>query len=468
MSEVQGIDVSHHQGLIDWKKVAESGKKFAIMKCQYESLPHRLDEQFEANYEGCGKYGIKRGVYIYVARASMADIEGDADSLLQHLKGRALEYGIWLDLEDGSLATAGKAYIRELVYRYAKVFKAAGYFVGIYTNKTWYNNLIHDDIKKDFDIWFARYPKNDNGEYNANSSLKPSKDIAVAWQYSSKGKVPGIKGNVDLDVDFDGVIDLVMSTSKEVPKKTIIGSARISEKGTVNGVAGDQKQASEDDYAGEVSLQEFYVHSKGWYILRYMDETIAKKIADAMVRACNNKNIGYSQPNRLQVVKAGTDTKVPADADCSSLVRRCIIEATGEDPGNFTTFDEANMLRATGHFVQISYMSKSDLRVGDILVTKTKGHTAIVTSIEAQQVPSGNPFREPASTVKEGMTGNVIKWVQYQLNLCGYDLKVDGIFGYRTKAAVKGFQMHHKDRNGNALEVDGIVGPLTKGALEVI
>jgi hypothetical protein len=259
-----------------------------------------------------------------------------------------------------------------------------------------------------------------------------------------------------------------MSTPKETPKKTIIGSARISEKGTVNGVAGDQKQASEDDYAGEVSLQEFYVHSKGWYILRYMDETIAKKIADAMCRACNNKNIGYSQSNRLQVVKAGTDTKVPADCDCSSLVRRCIIEATGKDPGNFTTFDEANVLRATGHFVQISYMSKSDLRVGDILVTKSKGHTAIVTSIEAQQVPSGNPFREPASTLKEGMTGNVIKWVQYQLNLCGYDLKVDGIFGYRTKAAVKGFQMHHKDRNGNALEVDGIVGPLTRGALEVI
>ena len=207
--EVFGIDVSHHQGRIDWKKVAESSVKFAIMKCQYEAASHRIDEQFEANYEGCVANGIAKGVYIYIARASMADVEGDAKALLSKLNGRPLEYGIWLDMEDGSLASAGKAYIRDLAYRYAKVLKAAGYFVGIYVNKDWYNRLIHDDLKRDFDIWMARYPKNDVGAYDPNSSLKPDASIAVAWQYSSKGKVPGITGNVDLNVDFDGVINLM-------------------------------------------------------------------------------------------------------------------------------------------------------------------------------------------------------------------------------------------------------------------
>ena len=50
MSEILGIDVSHHQGKIDWAKVAKSGKKFAIMKCQYEAQSHRIDECFEYNY----------------------------------------------------------------------------------------------------------------------------------------------------------------------------------------------------------------------------------------------------------------------------------------------------------------------------------------------------------------------------------------------------------------------------------
>ena len=103
MSEVFGIDVSHYQGKIEWKKVADSGKKFCVMKCQYEAQSHRLDETFEDNYRGCGIYGLSRGVYIYIARCSIADPVRDANALLQHLCDRPLEYGIWLDFEDESL-----------------------------------------------------------------------------------------------------------------------------------------------------------------------------------------------------------------------------------------------------------------------------------------------------------------------------------------------------------------------------
>lgn len=209
MSEVFGIDVSHHQGKINWKEVAESGKKFAILKCQYEAQSHRIDEYFEDNYSGCHDNNISCGVYIYIARASMADPKADANALLEKLHGRPLDYGIWLDLEDDSLKAKGKAYIRELAYTYSDIFMAAGYFVGIYCNHYWYVNLIHDDLKQDFDFWIARYPKNDNGIYNSGSGLKPSPTYCVAWQYSSKGTVPGINGNVDLDVDYDGIIQLI-------------------------------------------------------------------------------------------------------------------------------------------------------------------------------------------------------------------------------------------------------------------
>ncbi len=226
MSEVFGIDVSHYQRTIEWKKVAESGKKFAILKCMYEAQSHRIDEYFEENYRQCGIYGIARGVYIYIARASIADPVGDANALLTHLKNRPLEYGIWLDFEDESLRRQGKAKIRDLAYLYAGKFRTAGYHVGIYCNKDWYDNLIHPDLKRDFDFWIARYPKADVGAYYHSSKLKPNYQQAVAWQYSSKGTVPGINGAVDLDVDFDGVVNLICTaptrkTNEEIAREVL-------------------------------------------------------------------------------------------------------------------------------------------------------------------------------------------------------------------------------------------------------
>lgn len=228
MSEVLGIDVSHYQGKIDWAEVRADNRVFAIMKCQYEAQSHRMDETFEYNYSEAGKNDIARGVYIYIARASIADPVGDANALLNHLKGRKLEYGIWLDLEDASLRAQGKGFIRDLAYTYADIFARAGYFVGIYCNRDWYINVIHDDLKRDFDFWIARYPRNDSGIYNPQSSLKPNYQIAVAWQYSSKGIVSGIKTRCDLDVDYDGVVKLIASspikkTNEEIAREVLEG-----------------------------------------------------------------------------------------------------------------------------------------------------------------------------------------------------------------------------------------------------
>ena len=88
--------------------------------------------------------------------------------------------------------------------------------------------MIHADLKRDFDFWIARYPRNDTGTYNRNSSLRPSYTKAVAWQYSSKGKVEGINGNVDLDVDYDGVVRLIAKdpykkTNEEIAKEVLEG-----------------------------------------------------------------------------------------------------------------------------------------------------------------------------------------------------------------------------------------------------
>ena len=162
----------------------------------------------------------------------------------------------------------------------------------------------------------------------------------------------------------------------------IIGSARSDEnKQYSGGKKGDQRQTSSVDTSGEVSMQNFYVHKKGWYVLRPKDKLTADMIACKMKDACNNKNIGYSQSDRLSIITNGINTLQPTNCDCSSLVRECIREASGKDVGNFTTSNEANILEKSGLFnTRVVYKQGMNLYSGDVLVTKEKGHTAIVTN----------------------------------------------------------------------------------------
>ena len=154
-----------------------------------------------------------------------------------------------------------------------------------------------------------------------------------------------------------------------------IGSARIDERGKLSGgKAGDQT-------GGEVTEQAFYVHKKGWYVLRPKSIEHAMGIAERMHTACNNPHLGYDQSNRGGVIKYGIDTKTNTECDCSALVRACVKEATGKDPGNFTTSNEVAVLSASGLFEKVfAYTTKTILCTGDILVTKSKGHTVIVTA----------------------------------------------------------------------------------------
>lgn len=123
-----------------------------------------------------------------------------------------------------------------------------------------------------------------------------------------------------------------------------IGHASIDEYGKiVGGSAGDQN-------GKEVCTRSYYMHSKGWYLLRPKSVTHANGIAEAMLRACQNNNIDYDQNNRLGVIKYGTRTAVKTECDCSSLVRQCVKEETGVDSGNFTTANEVSKLLATGLF----------------------------------------------------------------------------------------------------------------------
>lgn len=182
---------------------------------------------------------------------------------------------------------------------------------------------------------------------------------------------------------YDKVIEIInqLINKGKNRMKIMLGSARSDENGKYSGGApGDQRQTATPDTSGEVSMQDWYVHKKGWIILRAKDPEHSEKIADNMCRACNNPRIGYSQSDRYSVVKYGTATTKNCNCDCSSLVRECVKEATSKDPGDFNTANEANALLRTGMFAQIHYTDNTPVFRGDIVVTQTKGHTAIVTA----------------------------------------------------------------------------------------
>ena len=244
----------------------------------------------------------------------------------------------------------------------------------------------------------------------------------------------------------------------------IIGSARHDEKGRyIGGAVGDNLQTSENDYKGEVSLQKFYVHSKGWVILRANDVNLANGLAFCMALACANKHIGYDQGNRLGAYTYGVLTEKDTEADCSGLVRACLKQC-GHDVPDFTTANEANVLLDTLLFKRLIYKPGMEIYNGDILVTRiSKGHTAIVVSGNPRHStkPSGtNPYTEPTENIKKGSKGEGVKWVQFELNRKGANLIVDGEAGAKTDLAIRAYQKAY------GLTADGIVGTKTRRSLK--
>lgn len=218
----------------------------------------------------------------------------------------------------------------------------------------------------------------------------------------------------------------------------LIGSARIDEHGNAaGGKAGDQKQKTNNpDWVGEVSVQNYYLHKQGWRVLR--PNRNAHELAFAMLRACNNPNIGYDQNQRLGVVQHGTDTNVATECDCSSLVRQCVKEAMGVDVGNFTTINEAQTLTKSGLFREV-VLDKNTLQEGDVLVTKTKGHTAIVVQGAVASTPSVSYYARYT-----GNTPSIVK----ALN----EIKVDSSFAHRAKiAAANGIRNYSGTASQNTL-----------------
>ena len=271
---------------------------------------------------------------------------------------------------------------KEAFYKYAK---DAGKSIGDLETQLLF---MVKEMKKDFKSVYSAL--------KTASDVKTASDLVLKKYEAPKDRSDAVKRKrAEYGQEYFNRFSGAGEKKGEINMSIMVGSARIDERGNASGgAAGDQKQTSAtNDLTGEVSMQKMYFHSKGWYILRPKSAAHAVKMADLMKAACNNANIGYDQGNRLGIVQHGIMTAVKTECDCSSLVREVVKEATGKDPGNFTTANEAASLEATGLFEsKRSYVSQSATPVydGDVLVTKEKGHTVIVVSGNARKAASGS------------------------------------------------------------------------------
>ena len=184
------IDVSEHNGVIDWNRV-KPHIEAAIIRCGYgDNISSQDDIKFKRNADECTRLGIPFGVYIYSYAKSTDQAKSEAAHVLRLVKNYKLSLPIYYDLEQAG--TESGAVNRARIF--AGIIKNAGYRVGMYANENWWNNYLKglDEYPK----WVAKY-----------SSNKPNVANTHMWQYCSDGHVDGISGNVDCNQMWVNVIN---------------------------------------------------------------------------------------------------------------------------------------------------------------------------------------------------------------------------------------------------------------------
>ena len=196
----KGIDVSKHNGTIDWAKVKASvAVDFVIIRAGYGKSISQKDKQFENNYAGCKAHGIPCGAYWYSYALTPAEAEAEARVFLEAITDKQLEYPVYLDIEEKNALSTGKKNVSAIVKAFCGVMEKAGYWCGVYASRAHVQSYFDDDCKIRYSLWLAEW----GAKLNYNGG-----EVGM-WQYSDKGKVNGIGTNVDMDicyVDYPTVI----------------------------------------------------------------------------------------------------------------------------------------------------------------------------------------------------------------------------------------------------------------------
>lgn len=211
----KGIDVSKHNGTIDWAKAKASGIQFAMIRAGYGQT--NIDPQFKRNISECNRLGIPCGVYWFSYAYTEEMARKEAAACLSAIKPYKLDYPVAFDFEYDSVDYAAKKGVtitKALASRITKAFcgavEAAGYYVLNYANADYLSRYFDAEVRAAYDLWLAQWPK------APNLSSPPECGI---WQYSSTGSVPGISGNVDLNAAYKDYPAIINKTSEKTEEK---------------------------------------------------------------------------------------------------------------------------------------------------------------------------------------------------------------------------------------------------------
>lgn len=195
---MKGIDVSKWQGRIDWNKVKDK-IDFAILRAGYGRLETQKDTTFEQNYKGCTENKIPCGAYWYSYAKTPEEAEKEAEVFLNVIKGKSFEYPIFFDVEEQNVLALGKEKVSAIINAALAKIEKAGYWAGLYMSSYWLKTVVDEQTRKRYAVWVAHYDVTEpsyDGEYGI-------------WQYSSKGKVDGINGDVDLNIGYKNYPELI-------------------------------------------------------------------------------------------------------------------------------------------------------------------------------------------------------------------------------------------------------------------
>lgn len=182
------LDVSRWQGRIDWDTVKASGRVHGVMLRALGSrngTPY-IDPMFETNYSACTRLGIPVGVYYYSCAVTAPQRDAELALLHDALRGKRLQLPAAIDVEDARLRALTPDTLSALVAGAARQLEHWGLYAMIYTYTHFADTALHMDTLAPFDLWLADY-----------RGKRPARRHGM-WQYTSRGRVPGISGPVDL------------------------------------------------------------------------------------------------------------------------------------------------------------------------------------------------------------------------------------------------------------------------------
>lgn len=287
----KGIDVSKHQGTIDWKKVKNDGVEFAIIRIGYGGSAPVKDEKFEENYKNARANGLDVGVYIYSYADTLTDAKTEANAVINWLGGRDLELPVYFDIEDKKQSVLGNTLRTNIVKTFCDMIENAGYWAGIYANKSWLTSKLNMNELNAYTVWVAQWA-------NTNTYKGPY----AMWQYTSDGSVNGISGRVDMNYQVSSLGGKIGnsggSTSSKKSNEEIANEVIAGKWG--NGTDRKNKLTSAGyDYSAIQSIVNTKLGStKTSYYKKYTGSSIS------LVDALKSIGVDSSMTNRKKIAKA--------------------------------------------------------------------------------------------------------------------------------------------------------------------